>query len=169
MRRELMEKMGVKSVQDLLMFDPEDVVIVDDPNHPLYDHERVALPFDENMVLSMSAVGVRTPVKVRQNGETADGKAIIEVVDGRQRVKACREANRRLLASGGTPLRLPAVMERGDDLAHFVTMVVSNTQRRAPAPVGTAKRISDYMARGYKESDARVLFNMSGLAKQEDA
>ena len=86
---------GATGKTDLLLFDPDTLVIVEDEGSALRD-DRAKLPYDERLVLSMMVRGVLQPVIVRKNPETDR----TEVVDGRQRVKACREANKRLKKEG---------------------------------------------------------------------
>ena len=74
--------------------DPDDLILVTDPSHHLYD-ERVLLEPDDGLVRSIMDVGVLQAVAVQGDG---DKKTM--VVFGRQRVKAAREANRRFKEQG---------------------------------------------------------------------
>ena len=60
----------------------------------------------EEMIRNVMHFGVIEPIVVRKNQET--GKT--EVVAGRKRTKACREANRRLVARVEAPLRIAVVI-----------------------------------------------------------
>lgn len=84
-------------------FDPDVLVIIgldtkDGPEHELWD-ERALLPYSEEMVLSLMDLGCLKTITVRK-GE--DGRP--EIVDGRGRAIAGREANRRLRKLGKTEL-----------------------------------------------------------------
>jgi hypothetical protein len=92
------DALNAKGKVDIYYFDPDDVVLVTDESSPLYD-ERVHLPVKEELVINMMYApdgevpqGVLKVCVGRRNPET--GK--VEITDGRQRAKACREANRRL-------------------------------------------------------------------------
>ena len=84
---------------------PEDLVLILDKDHPLYD-ERVELPPDESVVLNMMKYGVRVALEVRKDGPE------IQVVDGRRRTINARETNRRLVAEGRDPLLVKVVLAR---------------------------------------------------------
>ena len=73
--------------------DPSLLTIVIDPKHPLYD-ERARAPIDEVMVASIMHYGVGEPVVCRRNGN------LIEVIDGRQRVKNAIEAKQQAFRLG---------------------------------------------------------------------
>lgn len=149
---------GAIGRSDLLYFDPDDLVLVTDKSHPLYD-ERVSLPLDESMVKNIMVKGVIEPVTVRKNGE-ADGKPIVEIVFGRQRVKNAREANRRLTAEGKQPIRVPGVFKRGDDGDLFGLMISENEIRKDDSPVNRAKKIQRYLDMGRSVEDAAVTFGL---------
>jgi len=52
-------------------FDPDDLVLINDPTHPLYD-ARIKLPLKPEFVANIKALGVTVPVVVRKiNGEPA--------------------------------------------------------------------------------------------------
>ncbi len=92
--------------------------------HPLWD-ERAAREVDEAMVCNIMVYGVIEPVTVVRDG---DG---FNVVDGRGRVMAAREANKRLKKQGSKELRIPVLMRDGDDSRLFGVMVSANEHRRA--------------------------------------
>src|SRR5580692_10690815 len=92
------DSLRAKGKTDVYFFDPRDLVLVTDKDDLLYD-ARVEDPVNEALVASLmyapdgkSSLGVIQPVTGRRNQES--GK--VEVVAGRDRVKAGREANRRL-------------------------------------------------------------------------
>lgn len=151
---------GSKGRQDLLRFDPEDLVIVDDPKNPLYD-PRAKLPVDDALVRNIMVHGVLQPVILRRNGERPDGTAVMEVVAGRQRVKAAREANKRLHAAGAEEVLVPAIVKRGDDEMTFGVMVSENELRRGDSPIEKARKLQRYLDMGGGEDKAAVVFGVS--------
>lgn len=144
---------GAKGKTNVLMFDPEDVVLVEDPKHPLYD-ERVKLPVSESLVRNIMHHGVLEPIIVAKDPET--GKTV--VVAGRQRTKATREANLRLRAQGCEPHLLPGVVRRGDDGALAGVMVSENEIREDDSPLGRAKKMQRLLDMGKTEDDLSILF-----------
>ncbi|MCP5863975.1 hypothetical protein NL360_20670 [Klebsiella pneumoniae] len=78
---------GASGKINVLNFEPENLHLVTDKTHPLYD-ERVHLPIEEGMVLNIAELGVLEPIVVWKDPETG----LTCVVVGRQRVKHTLEA-----------------------------------------------------------------------------
>ena len=150
------EAYGAAGKRDVLLFDPDWLVIVTDEKHPLYD-DRHKLPVSEGLVLNIMHHGVLKPVEVRKNPETGD----IEVADGRQRVKAAREANRRLKAKGCEPLQIMALPKRGDDATLVEIMVSSNEHDQAPSASNRAKKVVRLLEMGRSEDQIAMLLGVS--------
>lgn len=89
------EAYGASGKTNVLMFEPENLHLVTDKTHPLYD-ERIHLPLHEPTVLSIMKLGVLEPIIIWKDPET--GRSC--VVEGRQRVKNTLEANKRLREEG---------------------------------------------------------------------
>ena len=123
---------GASGKSNVLMFAPEDLHLITEHDHPLYD-ERVHLPLDEAMVLNIMALGVRQSILVWKDPES--GKTL--VIAGRQRVKHTLEADKRLAAEGKPTLLVPAV-----DAPHQVAagMISENEIRQADTPRGKPTR-----------------------------
>lgn len=139
--------------------DPDDVIIIgldtkDGPEHPLYD-ERVKLPVDQPLVLNIKHFGVIEPVVLRKNGDTA------EVVDGRQRVRAAREANKQLRKIGSEPLLVPAMLRRGPEEALAGVMISANELRRDDDFKVKLKKLERYMMMHKTEEEAAISFGVS--------
>ena len=156
------DSLNAKGKKDAYMFDPDDLVLVTDEKSPLYD-ERVHLPVDERLVLNMLHApdgvpqGVLEPIKVARNTET--GK--VEVVLGRQRVKAAREANKRLKKQGAEPFRVPALIQRVNAHQSMGMIISENEIRQDDTPLGRAKKMQRYLELGRDESEVAVLFGIS--------
>lgn len=134
--------------------EPERLVLIADPAHPLYD-PRVHLPLDESMVLNIMYHGVIEPVVICKDGDN------LVVVDGRQRVKNAVEANRRLRAEGKLPLLVTCMIRKGDDANLFGVMVSTNELRREDTPLGRAEKLQRFMVMGRSEAEAAVVFGVS--------
>lgn len=63
MAKNSIDAYGACGKTNVLMFEPENLHIVTDKAHPLYD-ERVNLPIDEGMVLNIKELGVLEPIIV---------------------------------------------------------------------------------------------------------
>jgi len=140
---------------DVFMLDPEQLVLVEDQASALYD-ERVKLPLREELVLNIMHYGVIEPVIVRKNPESGD----FEVIDGRQRVKSAREANKRLKKSGSELLRVPCIFKRGE-AHHLMGVMVSTFVREDDTPLGKSKKIARFLDLGRSEEEAAVAFGVS--------
>jgi ParB family chromosome partitioning protein len=139
--------------------DPKDLIIIgldtnDGPEHPLYD-DRVKLPLDESMVLSIMVRGVLETVLVRKDGDA------VQVVAGRQRVRCAREANARLKKEGGAQIRIPVMVRKGTDSEHMGVAITENEIRRDDTPSIRALKLQRYLALGRSEAEAAVAFGVS--------
>lgn len=157
------DSLNAKGKRDAYMFDPDDVVLVVDEKSPLFD-ERVHLPVDEALVLNMmyspddgAPQGVIEPITVVRNTET--GK--VEVVVGRQRVKAAREANKRLKKRGLELIRIPAMLQRANAQRSMGLLISENEHRQDDTPLGRAKKAQRYLDLGRTDQDIAVLFGIS--------
>ncbi|MGL4257983.1 MAG: ParB/RepB/Spo0J family partition protein [Microbacterium sp.] len=141
---------------------PEDVTIVgldtkDGPEHPLYD-ERIGLPIDESMVLSIMAHGVLQVVKVA----VYDG--VPYVVDGRQRVRAARIANERLKAGGEPLVSLRVEGENGRKISDnrlLTAMVAMNEIRQTDDVLVKAGKAERMSARGMTTAEIATAFGVT--------
>lgn len=144
---------GVKRT-DAYRFDPADLILIDDPEHPLYD-ERVHLPTEESMVRNIAMLGVIEPVVISKIG----GKAI--VVDGRQRVKAAREASDRLEQEGRERILVPCVVRPGNAEGLFGVAVSANEHRKDDTPLGRASKMLKLLEHGRTEQECADIFGVT--------
>lgn len=151
---------GATGRSDVLLFDPEDLVIVKDETNSLYD-ERIHLPLDENHISNVMALGILEPILVRKNGENKDGDPVVEVVDGRQRVRWAIEANKRLKKDGKELLRVPAIARKGDEADLYGIMITTNEVRRQDDAMTRARKVKKYLELGRNEEDAAIRFGRS--------
>lgn len=160
--REKLRLGGQKGKRDAPTFDPEDLVLVTDEKSPLYD-ERVHLPVDKAMVANMKFApdgvpfGVIKAIIGRRNPET--GK--IEVVDGRQRVKAAREANKELRKEGLEPIWVTVLIQRGQDHRMVGMLISANEHDQKDTPQGRAKKAARYIEMGRDEKEVATLMGVS--------
>jgi ParB family transcriptional regulator, chromosome partitioning protein len=140
---------------NLFLLDPEQVVLVEDVASAIYD-ERIKLPLNEALVLNVIQYGVLEPILVRKNAETGE----VECVDGRQRVKAAREANKRLKKQGSELIKIPALFKRGEPHTLMGAMI-SSFIREDDTAEGKAKKLARYLDLGRSNEEAAVTFGMS--------
>jgi len=145
---------------DLFSFDPEKLVIITDKAHALYD-ERADMPLDEAFILNIMHYGIIQPIVFRTE-ENEDGVTIAVVVAGRQRVRAAREANKRLVARGDLPIRVPGVRRRENDHGTIGAMVAENEGRKGDEMlVKAAKARRMIETYGYSEEKVAMTFCVS--------
>lgn len=137
------------------VYPPEKFVLVDDPAHPLFD-PRIHNPLKEEFVQDVMVNGIIEPVVVRKNGDCA------EVVDGRQRVKAALEANRRY-AREGVDLRVevPFIQRKADDATLFGITVSANEHRTDDTALVRAEKARKLLDFGKTEKDVARSFGVS--------
>jgi ParB family chromosome partitioning protein len=86
-----------------------------------------------------------------------------EVVAGRQRTKAAREANKRLVDEGKEPLRVRTIIERGEESDMFGVMILENELRQDNTPLAKAKLAQRLLDMGKSEDWVAMTF---GVHKQ---
>lgn len=154
MAKNSIDAYGAKGKGNLLNFDPEDLVLVTDETSPLYD-ERVHLPVDEALARNIDYEGkVIQPIQISKNPETG----AVEVVVGRQRVKACRLANQWRHERGDIALRIPAAVYQGERRKALSAIVSENEARRNDTPLTRAQKMQRLLASGRDESEIATIF-----------
>jgi ParB family chromosome partitioning protein len=144
-----------------MMFDAHKLKIIADKKHPLYD-ERVDLPLDESVVLSIMMTGVRQPIQVWKDPETGD----VIVLDGKQRVKNTLEANKRLKKAGELAKQIPGIALKGNSQHALGTMALLNEGRQDTTPMGKARLGERLMNAGYDETQVGTLLHLkAGTSK----
>ncbi len=138
------------TASDLFRFDPDELVL------GITDKDR-DFPVLESLVLSIMVNGVIVPIIV---GKGDDGRPY--VINGRQRVKAAREAKKRLLAQGDkTPLRVAATYRKSDELGDFIAMISANEHDQKDGPMEKAKKVERAFALGSTEDEVAIAFGVS--------
>lgn len=137
---------------------PDGLIIIgldtdDGPSHPLYD-ERVNLPLDDALVRNIRAYGVMEPVLVRKNGQA------VEVVAGRQRVRAARKASRMMVEEGFAPLRVPVMVRREKDGQALGVMISENELRMRDTPIVRATKAQKMIDYGYGIEEVATTFGV---------
>jgi len=156
------DSLGNKGKTDLYYFDPEDVILVEDDKSVLYD-ERVDNDFRESLVANMMYAPDGTPLGVLKAciGRRHPESGKIEIVDGRQRTKAAREANKRLKKQGAELLRLPVLLKRASDVRLMATLISANEHATDDSPMGRAKKMQRFIDLGRGEDEVAQLFGIS--------
>lgn len=147
---------GASGKTNLLTFDPDKLKLITDKKHHLYD-PRVDLELDEALIASIMYRGVIEPVIVWKDPETGETC----VVDGRQRVKNAREANKRLRKRGELPKVVKAIVERGDAKSLMGTMVMANEGRAAVTAMEKANLAQRLIQAGQPENIVAIILHCS--------
>lgn len=145
---------------DVFQVDPALLTIITDPAHILFD-ERAALPVRPEFLASILEHGVQEPIKVKRNGSAW------EVVNGRQRVKAAREANKQLTANGREPILVPVVAVVGDEFKALKLMVALNEHRSGDDPVTQAQKAARLIQRGIPIKEVAAQFGLKLIRFRE--
>lgn len=163
MPKQSRDALNAKGKTDVWYFDPADVVLVEDKTSPVYD-ERVHDDFSESLVVSMMyAPDGQTPQGVLEitNGSRNPETGKVEITDGRERTKACREANKRLKKQGLTLLRLPVHLKRLNDSQRMALMITANEHRKVDAPMRRALKAQRYVNLGHDEKEVAAMIGAS--------
>lgn len=118
---------------DVFMLLPEQVTIVTDKKHWLYD-PRVEQPLTKEFLADIEARGVVQPIRVFREG--GPGSAAF-VVMGRRRVAAVAAINKKRREEGKCDeemLRVPAMVIRGTEDDLFAASIAENVHRRGDKP-----------------------------------
>jgi len=144
------------SKRDMYWFDPEDLILINSKLHPLYD-PRVEEPVEEAMVKNMmyNNQGVLEPVIICKE----EGRPI--VVAGRKRVKAAREACKRLEKMGGKGFKVPTIYKRGDEKDLYSMLITENEQRVDDGVLGKAEKLKAFLNLGGTKKEAAEAFGVS--------
>lgn len=148
----------------LYMVDPSNVVIPGldtqvgptDKGGLLYD-ERAVQHGDKYkaLVRSIYKSGVHRPILVRKTEDA------IEVIDGRQRTKACRDANAQREKDGLDPHRVPVMLKRGADDELVAMSIEANELAEADTPLNRARKAERYVTlHGKTEKEAAAVFGV---------
>lgn len=151
---------GAESRALALWYDPEKLVLVTKQGEAFYD-PRVHYPVDEELVASIMEHGVLVPILVAKDGQDAQGNVIVKVQEGRQRVKALREANKRLRKEGKPAWQVRGMPWAGDEMAALVEGVVVNEHRVFDGPVVRAEKMKQLADKGTSIADIARAFRRS--------
>lgn len=156
------------SRESMFLCDPWEVAIIGLDTSPdvlieLCDTDRNVQPLPEEFVASIMAYGVQKPVKVRKIVRKETGESWIAVVDGRQRARGLREANRRLKADGQPPMQLPIVPEKGKSLtaADLALRMVTCNVTVPESTLSKAKKADMLLSRGVSKAQVALAMGVS--------
>jgi ParB family chromosome partitioning protein len=154
--------MAGNTTPKLPMADPTKLVIVgldtnDGDTHELYD-ERAMMVLDENLVKNIMAYGVLQPVIVREEA----GKLL--VVDGRQRVRAAREAKKQQKGAGEFEVKVPYTTHGvvGADRQRLTGVMISTNEiRRTDEILVKMAKCARLKAQGASLEECAIAFGRS--------
>ncbi len=151
---------GAESKFTGVTMDPDKIIIVghdtDEVDHPLCDPERLNTPPDEGLIQSIMTHGVKVPVLIRKDGDR------VLAVDGRQRIRCAREANKRLRKAGADYLvKLKAVPEDKSNAAPELTKILANEFRREDSAMTKARNAAKLAGYGHTKEAICGCFGIS--------
>ncbi|MCA8249156.1 ParB N-terminal domain-containing protein [Burkholderia multivorans] len=155
MAKNSIDAYGAAGKSNVLFFDPDALTLITDPDHPLFDR-RALLPYDEALVRNIRHRGVLETILVHKDPETGE----VVVVDGRRRVIAAREANRRLRDEGLAPIMVPALPKRGKQAELAGMMVATNEHREHDSPINRAEKMQRLRDLGYDDEQIAAEFRV---------
>lgn len=123
---------------NMYMLLPEEITIVEDKEHWLYD-SRILTPPDEEFIADIERRGIMQPVRVVKE----DDKTLL--VMGRRRVTAAAIINKRRKINKEELLRVPCWLVRGDEAELYEMSVAENTHRRDDSIAETVKKATRLM------------------------
>lgn len=162
---ELVSATNGKGRRDVVLYDPEDLIVPTDKDHLFYDRRGEEAP-DEALVADIMTHGVLEPVLVRvlPGSRTGGDSRDVEILAGRRRTIANREANRRLKAAGKEPHTIPAIVKRGTDLELFAVFVSENVHRKDATPLARAELMKRMQVLGATEEQLQTTFGLTAPA-----
>lgn len=136
-------------------FDPDEIIVPGIDNDAKSDYALHDVSsrhqLSEELVLSIMAEGVHTPIMVRKDGSSP------EVINGRRRVLHAREANKRLKKMGADPITILAEVRRvASDKEAVLLMLSSNAHALGEDPVDRAEKVAKAVRLGAKEEEVAV-------------
>jgi ParB family chromosome partitioning protein len=132
--------------------DDSRLVVITNKSHKLYD-DRIDLPLNEAMIKSIEnpTVGILEPIIVRKVNDS------YEVIDGRQRVRCAREAQRR---NPALKIRIPFIIRTSKDSEAAAFATITNVQRTEDNPVLKGKNASRLLEMGHSKDDIVSIFGV---------
>lgn len=141
----------------VFMFDPDDLVLVEDPGHPLYD-PGVKDPPDPDRVAGIRTKGIIQNVTIVKG---PDGEPLVAA--GRHRVIDCREANRQLRKEGLPVQKVPCVYRHEKPHEAVSLMLMENFHRADRSLSRNAQAVRQAKMAGYDNE------TIAGLVKKSVA
>ncbi len=123
---------------DVFSVKPEYLTIITDKANPFYE-PRAELPLDhpdmQNLIGSIMQEGrVLDPILIRKNGKHDNGDNVLEVIDGRQRLKAVIEINRQYAEISKEPLLIPCQHMGVTEEKDFLRIMATRNECRIKTP-----------------------------------
>jgi ParB family chromosome partitioning protein len=142
--------------KDCFYFDPEQVLLITDSDHPLFDPRALQAP-SPTMTASIKTNGVLQPIRVMRD-ET--GRPVVTA--GRRRVINARAANKLLVAEGLPPKLIPAMFDASKTAREAMPQVaIENALREDESIVQKAEKARRILMQGYTEDQIAEMFGVS--------
>lgn len=129
--------------------------------HPLFDNRVLTVIIREEWVLDMMAHGWAGGAVTVCLEESSRGKKLVVALDGKQRIRTAREANKRLRAAGRPPVLVQCVIKKGEDADKVGSMIALNEHRVEDSVLEKARKARDYMQFNRSQKDCALRFNVT--------
>lgn len=152
--------LALGSNRTVFRFAPEDVVIIGldtkhkEGEHPLWD-ERIALPINQAIVDNLVENGWEGVIRGRM-----EGKSVV-VVNGRQSIRAAREANKIRLEKGLDPIEALVEVKNLSDEDAMALMIQFNEMRAEDDTLTKARKAYRFMALGKTKEATALRFGVA--------
>lgn len=155
------EATGALGRKDLLVFDPDDLIIDEDAESPVGDDRDPTT--SRQLIESIKAFGVIKPPRVITRVSDDPKRTTREVVllDGRRRVRAARIANQELRAAGQPPVQVACQVVKADALTLHGMTLAANTGYRPNTPLENARQLARHFLLGGDTETAAVAFGVT--------
>lgn len=136
---------------DMMKFDADTLVLIgDDETHDLFDERVNEIQIPDDAVQNMIEQGQLQPILVHR--EIVKNVSRVVVVDGKERVKTIRLANKILRKRGDDPMAVNGIWYKGDDV--MGAMIAANHHRYREDDMSSARKIKRYIDKGHSIEQA---------------
>lgn len=129
----------------------ENLKLITDPSHILYEKERVELPVCDEMAESIAEEGILVPLIARKVGD------VFEIMAGRQRYKNAAEAKRRYPEK---KIMIPVRPMSLKDYRALKASAIENAQRIQDSIVSRGEKCERMVQSGYEKEDICSIYGV---------
>lgn len=129
--------------------------------HAGFDNRVLTIPVKEEWVLDMVAHGWAGGAVTVSVEKDARGRQIVVAIDGKQRIRTAREANKRLKAAGRPLIEVPALVMKGEDAEKLGSMIALNEHRIDDTILEKARKAQAFLSFNKSLKEAALRFGVT--------